>query len=76
MKPACITIEPGSVITVKGIEEQSGFVDVFYRGRMVKVVTTAGANNATVRSESFGGLEGKQRVADFGLAGGGRKLCL
>lgn len=37
MKPGYITIEPCSVITVKGIEEQSGFVDVSYRGQIVKV---------------------------------------
>jgi hypothetical protein len=37
MKPGYIAIEPGSVITVKGIEEQSGFVDVSYRGQIVKV---------------------------------------
>ena len=37
VRPVYITIEPGSVITVKGIEEESGFVDVFYRGEMVKV---------------------------------------
>ena len=37
MKPGYITIEPGSVIAVKGIEEQSGFVDVSYRGQIVKV---------------------------------------
>ena len=35
-KPAFMTIEPGSVITVKGEEEQSGFVDVSYAGRIVK----------------------------------------
>ena len=37
VKPVYITIEPGSVITVQGIEEQSGFVDVSYRGEIVKV---------------------------------------
>jgi hypothetical protein len=32
-----MTIDPGSVITIKGKEEQSGFVDVSYRGQIVKV---------------------------------------
>ena len=37
MNPLFITIDPGSVITIKGKEEQSGFVDVSYCGRIVKV---------------------------------------
>ena len=38
MKPVFTTIEPGSVITVKGKEEeQSGFVDVLHAGQIVKV---------------------------------------
>jgi hypothetical protein len=32
-----MTIAPGSVITVQGIEQQSGFVDVAYIGQSVKV---------------------------------------
>ena len=32
-----ITIKPDSVITVQGIEQRSGFVDVSYIGQIVKV---------------------------------------
>ena len=32
-----ITIGPGSVITVRGEVEETGFVDVFYEGQIVKV---------------------------------------
>jgi hypothetical protein len=37
VSPRFMTIEPGSVITIKGKEEQSGFVDVSYRGQIVQV---------------------------------------
>jgi hypothetical protein len=32
-----ITIDPGSVITVRDEVEETGFVDVFYEGQIVKV---------------------------------------
>ena len=32
-----ITIGPGSVITVRDEVEETGFVDVFYEGQIVKV---------------------------------------
>jgi hypothetical protein len=32
-----LTIAPGSLITMKGEVEETGFVDVLYEGRVVKV---------------------------------------
>jgi len=37
IRSAFITIERGSLITVKGEVEQSGFVDVSYQGQVVKM---------------------------------------
>jgi len=37
METVFVTIEPGSVITVRDKEHESGFVDVSYRGQIVQV---------------------------------------
>ena len=37
MNSLFMTIDPGSMITIKGKEEHPGFVDLSYCGRIVKV---------------------------------------
>jgi hypothetical protein len=37
METVFVTIEPGSLITVNDKEQESGFVDVSYRGQTVQV---------------------------------------
>ena len=71
METVFVTIEPGSLITVNDKEQESGFVDVSYRGQTVQVFmrdVEKRADRVDVRPVDWNEISGSKRCQKASLS--------